>query len=528
MIPFVGGAFKRASFNFMQTEKGIDVPVTRFAEAFLRGVIVIGSVVAGFIYLAPMLTEKEIEVSNDDIVKAFAFDDLQFSEFLKNCDREQLVEVLDEWVVDPDVPFEDRQHVLLNQIKAAKKIARSRMTQLRIFGSSKELELRSDLALAHLKNNVFDPDQNKALIDLASLYKSIHFDESKEAETVNENARLAAIVGETVEIVETEQPENVKFRIDDLLVQVGELSEQFIDSSDTGKKLNKLAELSRTRLSELDKSTKFADQFENALRNIQNVNKSARIDNFLAMDVLDASASELIYLPEDKERYEHKFLADFRHKLAQILEVDDIDAATFLKILTKLEQIAESGWAKAAQEMLPVFMKVVQSKGDFPELESGAEKLRLRLDWIGRKLKLDGLKTLDNRSPFYRPSNALATMVIYISMANPKESDARFKQLGRIYNNVFRNAKIDFIVIFLHEDDQRNGLQAMRVLDNRMKPVDFWQLNLNSNEGKELSKRLAIDDVPYVKLLDRDRRVAAINPRSKIVVDFMNKLKAKE
>ncbi len=512
----------------MHSEQTVDIPIARFAEAFLRCVIVVAVLIGGYIAIEPMLRD-DVTLPDEKVAEAFGWEEEEFDEFLKDIEREQLISVLSEWVIDPSIPFEPRTRVILNQIKAAQKIASSPLNQRKFFGVSQELLLRSELAKMGLRQGVFDADQIKALKDLASLYKSVSFDsDSRESIAVNENARMGEIVAETVALVETESPKDDIGLVNELLEKVRNLSDHFVRNSKTGLELTELAELAKQRLDQLGKPKLFSNRFEDLLNDLHSENTSFRIEELAKLDCLEASASQLDYLPSDSTEFKDRFLVQFRRKLDQVLEVESISQSDYVMIMSKLSDIAESGWPRQSAEMLDSVANSFREKDDFPALEDEFLKLKSRLAWVGSKFPLDLFQTVENRAPAFRDSGALATIMIFISLKNHKASDNRFKQLGRVYNTVFRNATIDFVVVFLHEDDQRNGLQNMRRLDNEMPQVDFWHLNVNSPKGKELAQSIEIDETPYVQILDRSRRVTAINPRPKIVVDILNRLNAQD
>ena len=512
----------------MFTEKHVVVPAIRVIEAFFRFILVAG-VIGGGVFAYFEYFVEPVTVSNEELIEAFQLDEESFREVLQDNKSERFLDVIDSVQYGSAATYEQKLRILDNQILASQKIAKTRLTQQKIFGLTHEIELLTERAFFNLENDTYDLESNDALLELGKLYKSVQFpDQSNESDALIERAKVGEIVAEYVRLVETTSVEKDSRESEELLKKIGQISEFFLSSSDLGVKLGRMSELTRGRLVRLEKSTRFADHVDNLLLNIEADNITNRIKELAEMDCETTFAETLSYTTEEQAGFKDKFVAQFREKLNQVLEVDEISNDDFVMIVTKLDQISEAGWPKEAAEMLESVVSVFPPKAEASELRQKIGKLESRLGWVGQPFSLDGLQTLENREPSIDGDSALATMVIYISLVNQAECDTRFKQLGRIYNNIFKNAKIDFLVVFMHEDDQRNGLQTMRVLDDRMKPVDFLQMNVNSEFGKEFSKTLDIESTPYVKILDRERRVVALNPNANRLTELFNTLKARE
>ena len=529
-IPFVGGAFKRSSFELMHTDKFVVVPVIRIVEAVFRLIILTGVLVVGFIGYHHFFAAEPEPLTQQQLIESFDLEMEQFQEVLADNKGEQFMGVIDLVKEDPAASNDLRIRRLENRILAAGKIAKSRLSQQKIFGLTKEIELRTELAFFNLESENYDPESIEALAALGKLYKSVQFGtQSKEADALIDRARLGEIVANTFEFVEVRDVEKDAFIGEQLLKSIEQISEQFLVGGDIGTKLNRLSSSVRLRLSKLEKSTKFCDQLDELLINMATANATSRIQNLNDLDCQSSFAPTLNYLPEDNATFKDKFISKFYDKFLQVLEVRSISEDDHKMIVTKLNQLAESGWPLEAREMLENLNSKFPVGADQTELLKQLAKLESRLNWMGREFSLKGIQTLANHEPEFRKRYTLATFVIYISMHKIRDAETCIKQYGRVYNNIYKNAKVDFLVVYMHEDDKRNGLQAMRVMDDRMKPVDYWQMNVSSDFGKVFfEEQLNFDETPFSVILDRDRRVAALNPKVDRVTKLLDKLRARE
>lgn len=528
-IPLVGGAFKRSSFELMFTDQFVVIPIIRFVEAFFRLIILTSLIFAAFFVYRHFIGSEPEPMTQQELIQSFDLDEEQFQEVLKDNKGEQFMEVIDLIADDPTTGYESRIRRLDNRILAAGKIAKSRLSQQKVFGLTKEIELRLDRAFFNLENETYDAESIKELLELGRLYKSVQFPiQTKESDALIDRAKLGEIVAQGVQFVETCDVEKDTYLSNQLLENTSQITEQFLSKGEIGTQLTRLSDLARIRLEQLDKSTKFCDQLDSLLVSMASKNANSRISDLAKMDCLTVGAETLAYLPGEEATYKDKFVAEFHDKLQQVLEVDKISAKDHSVIITKLNQIAEAGWPLEAQDMLDKLNSTFPLNADQTVLQKQIATLESRLNWIGKEVSIQGIQTLTNRDPNFHNSNALATVFVYISMVKIHESETRIKQLGRVYNNVFKNATLDFVIVFMHEDDKRNGLQAMRVANDRMKQVDYWQMNVNSDYGKVFLQQLSIEDTPLTLILDRNRRVVALNPNANRATKILDSLRIRE
>lgn len=529
-IPFVGGAFNRSSFELMHTDQFVIVPIGRLVDALLRLLLLASVLVGGIFGYQHFFTTEPEPLTQQQLLQTFDLDEEQFQEVLAENKGEQFMPVIDLAKDDPAANDDLRMRRFNNRILAAAKIAKSRLTQQKFFGLTKELELRTERAFFNLEKNVFDSESNDSLAALGKLYKSVQFEtQTKEADALNDRARLGEIVANTIQFVEVDDVEKDAFIGEQLLKSTEQISEQFLTGGEIGTKLSRLSALARTRLSSLGKSTKFCDQLDDLLTRMASANANSRIKDLADMDCRSTFAQTLNYLPDDNASFDDKFVAEFFDKFRQVLEVGSISVEDHKMIVTKLNEIAESGWPLEAREMLENLNSKFPAEVDQADLQKQIGKLEARLNWVGRDFSLKGIQTLANHEPKFSKRHTLATFVVYISMPTIREAETRIKQFGRVYNNLYKKAKLDFLVVYLHEDDKQNGLQAMRVMDDRMKPVDYWQLNVNSENGRAFfEEQINFDETPFAVVLDRDRRVVALNPNPERVTKLLDNLRARD
>lgn len=522
-MPFIRTAFIRSDFELVHTETHVEVPATRLAEAFFRVVIVVAVVAAGwyFVHDKLMPPEKRI-VTREELLQSFDADDEEtFEETIKHTETELLIELVgqpDEF--DPNTPAHNRTRSIKYKILAVQRIAKSRMLSRKIDGLTKELGLRSQLALINLENNIVDPEANKELLDLARLYKTIQFEE--DSEQLNQQAKIGEIIGNMVEFVDAGSDKSEASKINEILNNLDEIGGQFLKNSPLGQKLTRLSELVRQNLSDKDRSYEVSNELEQRLDEIHNQSKVFRVSALNNMDCSNFGATNMDSL---ENAFDDPFTVKFRDALERVLEISELGSDEYQIVLEKLEMVSRSGWNNAAQQMLLRTNREFKLGQLDEEILARSQRFQARLAQMGEALPIDAFTTLTGSEARLKSDRALLNAILFISFEQKAASDARMSQLLKICADSGVPALyLNVAIVLVHDDDKMNGKPGLETQSQKLRSFSWWQLNQNSRGYQEFKDVVSTDSSPYVLVLDKNKKVVSVDPGPVEFQDLIKKM----
>ena len=397
------------------------------------------------------------------------------------------------------------------------------MGSYRIYGVSHELDLRSELALFDLGNNQFYRESILELREVSKLYERVEFPEQNEqTQELRTRAKVGGFVANFVAAVEDKQDDDPTTEHEQLFSSLRSLAEKSFISKELQQLLLRLARLSRTRLQHLNKTSGICDDLDTLLASIAHSNVERVMNEFRSIDPQQSTATRFDYKEDKEPREKDRFLVEFEGKLHRVLETQKLGEDEYSMILTKLRDLAYSGWARSSQGIMNQVMAEVES----PTLQMEANQLRSQIDWIGKPLIMDDL--LDQSKKPANISSGLvdATVILYLPQVNDiRKADAKFMQLVSVYNSMVSSNRIRFVAILVHRE-QETIYQKIEQLNQQVKPIQFYSLDANSPGGQKFSTAVPLEKLPYFVVLDAINNVVAINPLPQQVVGVVNKLKS--
>lgn len=527
-IPLIGGAFKRSPDEIDETETTIKFPVLWLIDAVFRFLLCLAVVGVVVYMLMQNLPETPPEHASVELEQAIFLSDEEFNELLDHYDRDELIQLLQLSVQDRDVSDPLHRQGLTNQILAANKLGKSPMRSRRVFGITRELELRTALALADLENHRFEPEQNGQLRELATLYEGVEFpDQDQDTDILKERAGIGQVISSFISSVETPAEESAAEMEGFAMEKLQQLGQRSVISKESRDLLLRVLHLARKRLQHVGKTAEPCDVLEQTLREVNRVNRQRAIDEFSQIDCSLASASELDYLALEEPIRKDRFLRDFESKLQQLIQCGDLAADEFSIMLTKIEGLVRGGWIHASRRLLTDVVDLMKNQGEFPQLEQRASRIRLLQDKIGRTFDETSMKTVENRHAWLERDQALATFVVFISIAEEDrllESNAKIVEMARVYNTLADSKQIRFYGVVVHQDQEARAIKVAKGLTERLKPIEFWHLDTESSAGREFLEAVPLDKLPHVLILDKLNRVVALDPRPTQTIEIVGKL----
>ena len=527
-IPVIGAALDGPSDEVESVENSIRVPLHWVLNAFGRllvGLVLLGA--GGFFAFSLLFPTPREAVSTVDLTAAIYQTDDEFGEQLRSCGREQLTRWLKNVQDDPQHNRDDRRQALINRAQAAKKVGYSRMGSYRFFGISEELKLRTQLALLDLQFGQFDSEQIATLSETSKLYESIEFPQQNlEAQALKLRARLGTLLAALIEQIETTSDSESLEATAEILAKIEQVSTETTFPEDLNETLKHLSNGLRVRLGQLGKPTNVCDQLELLFVKIGNERRQRIIDEFASLNCLADLPKRLDYLETQAENQD-RFSNEFVEKIERLLQIHDIGEQEFEMILSKLTDLARSGRIQMSRQLVQqVMAEIDKDKDGLSRIKDRFDRLLAQLAWVGEDVVWKDIKGLSGELANLKWNDADATIVFYQPLNSVQKLDPKMTQMVRVYNSMISRYRLQFVVVLLHESKSEEAIQTIEKLSKQIEPIHFSHLDTSSEGGKKLSAEIGSENLPYLVVLDRINRVAAMDPLPRNVVGIVKKLKS--
>ena len=527
-LPFVGSALRRSPDEIEEAGFSIRIPTHWFIDAMIRLVLCLAFIGFGTWFLIDKLRPAaKAVVTQSEFNQAILKPEVEFDEFLKNCEREQLFQWLKQIDDNAGDSIMDRRLSMKNRAAAANKLGLSRMGGYRIFGIAHELDLRSELALFDLGNNQFYRDSILELNEVSKLQEGIeHPEQNGQTQDLKTRARIGDFISKFIEAVEASPDGKSTPDHEQLFSKLRNIAEKSFVSKELEELLMRLSKLTRPRLQHLNKATDISDDLESELVSMRRSNHERVMSEFQSIEPKKSTATRFDYKDESESQDKDRFLVEFESKLNRVLKTQELGADDYSEILDKLRDLAFSGWARSSKRIMNQVLATAENVS--PTLKLEADQLRSQIDWIGEPLDVDDVRDQTDKPVRMGSGLADATMVLYLpQLEEIQKPDAKFMQMVSTYNSLASNNKIRFVVVLVHQE-QENIFEKIAQLNQQLKPLEFYCLDGNSPGGQKFLTTIPMDKLSYLVILDSFNYVISINPLPQQVVGVVNKLKSKD
>ena len=505
----------------------ITFPFFWIVDAFTRLLVCVAIVATASYFLIPKNSGTVPETSKLDLVEIARLDHSEFEQLLHQYDRETLSHWLTQPEPDASSTTPDRRIILVNRILAASQVGKSPMRSLKVFGISKELQLRTLVALLDLDSDRFDAGMIQELDELSDLYEGVEFpDQDELTDQIKERAGVGKIVSKFINSVEQQSSEFQDRHANSALEKLSELDQNSLISRESRKTLASLLRLAKKRVQKLNRSLQHCNRLESLIAKVNQSNRKRIFEEFAKLDCAAASAPKLEYLTAPKNP--DRFFVDFENKLNRVLQSDQLSREQFDTIFDQLDLLIRAGWTRSGQRLLSEVVALMKQNGNFPLLEQQALEIQSQLAWIGKPVVLDGVKDTANREfDFKNRRQRIATILVYLPMVEDRfrQSKVKLIQMIRVYNSLVNSNNLELCGILVHQSDELAAMEKAKELMIQLKPIEFLHVNLDSEAGTNVRDYIAYEDLPAIVIVDSISRVVAVNPRPKQSVDIINLLR---
>ena len=185
-----------------------------------------------------------------------------------------------------------------------------------------------------------------------------------------------------------------------------------------------------------------------------------------------------------------------------------------------------------AKDLLAVSMadKAKQIRNLLAGIETGetSDNLRQQLDDLDRKIELfgtpfdlHGIKNVDESDVSFSSETAKFRLLFFTTPDASGNPVAHLKRILDAVRPALKNESLELAVVSVTSNSYLDDEEKKRQFVALAKNWHTWFFNTESEVGKQFLKRLSLNKLPYVVLLDQENNVISIGARPQIIQEFV-------